>query len=98
MQYLLAAGLGFALGPLLGAPQALVLRRYATRTSRWILANALAWATGMPLVFAGAGHVPAEAGPGPIVALAALTCLTTGIVVGAVHGVVLVRMLPGRTG
>ena len=44
------------IGPILGTPQMFVLRRYARPAGRWVLANALAWAVGMPVVFLGAVH------------------------------------------
>jgi hypothetical protein len=46
-----AAALGLAAGPILGAFQARALRVVGLRPSRWIVANALGWAMGMPLVF-----------------------------------------------
>lgn len=95
MQYILAAGMGVVLGPLLGIPQAIVLRPHVSRACRWILANALAWALGMPIVFLGAGTVPAGASVALLSAIVGLTCLTAGLVVGAVHGLVLVRLVMG---
>jgi hypothetical protein len=93
VQYLLAAGMGLALGPVLGIPQWLVLRRHVPRAGWWVPANAVAWAAGMPVIFAVAGGVPAGL---PVLALAALvlgTLTLAGAIVGAMHGVVLVRLL-----
>lgn len=94
LQYLLAAAMGLVLGPILSIPQMFVLRRYAPRARRWVLANALAWAVGMPVVFLGAGAVPHETSAVAAMVIVGLTCLAAGIVVGAVHGLFLIRMLP----
>jgi flavodoxin len=92
-QYLLAAGMGMVLGPVLAFPQALVLRRHTRRWAAWIPANALAWALGMPVVFAGVGLVPPGAGAVPVIVTVAATCLVAGLVVGVAHGLVLVRLV-----
>lgn len=94
MQYVLAAGMGLVLGPILGIPQMFVLRRFAPRASRWVLANALAWAVGMPVVFFGAGAVPNEMSVAVAIMIVGLTCLAAGLIVGAVHGLFLIRLLP----
>jgi NhaP-type Na+/H+ or K+/H+ antiporter len=47
----------------------------------------------MPIVFVGAGLVPAGAGLALWLAVIALTSLAAGLVVGALHGVVLVWLL-----
>jgi hypothetical protein len=72
----------------------LVLRRYAGRAGLWVLANALAWAVGMPVVFLGAGAVPHETSAAVAITIVGLTCLGAGILVGAVHGLFLIRLLP----
>ncbi|HJQ65800.1 MAG TPA: hypothetical protein VJ816_05465 [Gemmatimonadales bacterium] len=92
-QYLLAAAMGLVLGPILGIPQMLVLRWSVPRASRWVLANALAWMVGMPLVFLGAGAVPDATSAVVAMTILGLTCLTAGIVVGAVHGLFLIWLL-----
>jgi hypothetical protein len=92
--YPLAMGMGAVLGVILGLPQWAVLRRWAPRGWRWIAANSAAWALGMPIIFVVAGGVS----PGlPVAAIAAMVLATlalAGAVVGAVHGAVLVRMVP----
>ena len=93
VQYLLAAAMGLVLGPILGIPQVVVLRRYTPRAIRWVPANALAWAGGMPVVFLGAGAVPNETSAAIAIVILGLTCFAAGIVVGAVHGLFLIRML-----
>lgn len=93
LSYLLAAGLGLLLGPFLGVPQALVLRRWVRRPWRWVAANMLAWALGMPLVFLGMGTLPEH----PTLLRGLLTAFAatfaTGLVVGLVHGRVLLSLL-----
>jgi hypothetical protein len=97
---LLAAGLGLVTGPVLGAAQWQVLRQVAPGGRRWLWANALAWAVGMPLIFAGMDRVPWQ-GPAPA-RVAALygVCLVAGLAVGAVHGRVLAPLAAaaGRPG
>lgn len=88
----LAALLGLALGPFLGVPQWLILRRAVPRAGLWVSANMLAWAVGMPLVFLGASNVPTGWPLAGIAALVLATAATAGAAVGAVHGLVLVRL------
>jgi hypothetical protein len=95
-QLLLAATLGLLAGPVLGVPQWLVLRRFVPRASWWIVANAVAWAAGMPLIFVAAGLLPAEPTTATIVAAVLAACAAAGAVVGAVHGVWLVTLLRFR--
>jgi hypothetical protein len=90
---LVAAALGLVAGPVLGTPQFLVLRRWVRRAAVWILANALAWAVGMVVVFAGAGSLSEDATPMRVVLTVAVSCLGAGALVGAVHGLFLVRLL-----
>ena len=89
----LAAGLGLVTGPILGGAQGRVLRQARPDVRGWPWANALAWAFGMPVIFAGMDRVPWN-GPLPArVAALYLVCLAAGLVVGAVHGAVLRRQL-----
>jgi hypothetical protein len=97
LQLVLAAVMGFFLGPVLGVPQWVVLRRFVRRAGWWVLANSIAWAAGMPLIFLVAGSLPPEPSPAVAVAAVVAACAGAGAVVGAVHGlwlVVLVRRLP----
>ena len=89
----LAALMGLALGPVLATPQWVVLRRHVNRALWWIPANALAWALGMVIIFAGIDLMMAT--PSLILrALLGVSTLTlTGAGVGAVHGLVLLRLL-----
>jgi hypothetical protein len=89
---LLAVGLGAVGGALLSFAQYLTLRGQAERAGRWVPANMLAWAVGMPIVFWAidlAFELPAL---WQSLALMAVALLAMGAVVGAIHGVALVRM------
>lgn len=89
---LLAAALGAVTGPILGVAQWVVLRRRFRHAVTWLWANALAWALGMTVIFAGMDLVPWD---GPSITRAAViyaVCFTAGIIVGGVHGLVLVRI------
>jgi hypothetical protein len=94
MQLGLAAVLGFVLGPVLAAPQLRVLRPQVAHSGRWIWANALAWAVGMPLIFAGMDRLPWESAGPPLYAGLFVVAAVAGAVVGAIHGRVLEGMLP----
>lgn len=94
LRYTLAAGMGSVLGPILGFPQWLVLRRHVSKAGWWIPANAVGWALGMVAVFAGAGSpLLANASLMTIVLIGGLAGATAGALVGAVHGIVLVWLL-----
>ncbi len=90
---LLAAGLGAVAGPILGVGQWWVLRKHVARAWRWIPAQALAWAAGMPIIFQMMDWIS----PGAFTAQDALIVLgmllLAGGVVGALHGWVLVRIV-----
>lgn len=95
--YLLAMGMGLVLGVVLAVAQWPALRPWVRRAWLWLPANAVAWLVGMPIVFLGMGLIPADAS----LFQAALTVLVataaTGAVVGAIHGLVLVKvLLPGK--
>lgn len=96
LQYSLAAVMGFVLGPILAFAQWRVLRVYAPRAGRWLLANALAWVAGMPLVFLGMDAVPWSGGAFAIASAVLAVCAFAGAVVGAIHGLWLLRLLPMR--
>lgn len=91
---LLALLMGGALGAILGVAQWVALRRHVPAAGWWVLANAVAWAVGMVLVFAGTSFIP-ESGvvtPASIIAVIAGVVLA-GTTVGAVHGLVLIWLL-----
>jgi hypothetical protein len=93
VQYLLAAGLGLAAGPILGFGQWIVLRRRIERAGWWIVGNALGWMAAMPLTFVAPGLLPAGPIPWWAVPLLIGTVLLAGAVVGVIHGVALVLLL-----
>jgi hypothetical protein len=92
---LLAAGLGLVAGPILGAAQWVALRRVVDGAGRWLWANALAWAVGMPIVFLGMDLVPWTGHPAAVALAVYAVCGVAGLAVGAVHGRVLLTMLDG---
>lgn len=88
-----AAGMGFALGIVLGFPQWIELRRYLKNAGWWIFANALAWTIGMPQLFA-APSVIAEGLPAWQIAFVILAAIiSAGASVGAIHGLFLIWLL-----
>jgi hypothetical protein len=94
--YLMAAGMGLVLGMVLSATQWAVLRRHVSRAGWWIPANALAWMLGMPVTFIAPGLVTTGSVTAGKVLLLILNMLAAGLIVGAVHGVALVRLLRQR--
>lgn len=93
VQYGLAVLLGLLTGPILGLAQWAVLRRaIAQHAGRWLWANAAAWAVGMPLIFLGMDFVPWDGGRMAMAAAIYAVCAATGVVVGAIHGRVLVTL------
>jgi hypothetical protein len=93
LQMALAAGMGLLLGPILGGFQWPVLRHHVPRAGRWLVANALAWAAGMPIIFIAAGSAPQDVTVGGLVMLVGGALLAAGAVVGAVHGVFMLKMI-----
>lgn len=93
LQYALAIGLGLVAGPVLGVAQWTVLRRHVRHAARWLWANAAAWAVGMPLVFLGMDFVPWRGAQVSIFVTLYTVCGVTGLVVGAIHGRVLLRLV-----
>jgi hypothetical protein len=96
LRYALAALMGAVLGPLLGLPQWWVLRRYVPQAAWWVLANTAAWAVGMPVVFVGASLLRPGGFSMSLVVIAIAALASTGAVVGAIHGTVLVWLLRSR--
>jgi len=95
LTYTLAALMGLALGPVLGLPQWWVLRRHVSHAWQWIPANAAAWALGMPTIFMVIGLIPTGTVTVWTVVIVLCGLALAGAVVGAVHGIVLLR-LPAR--
>lgn len=92
VELLLAAVLGAVTGPVLGGFQAAALRRHTPRWPTWILANAIAWAAAMPIVFAAAGGMPAHGPDAAWIALALASLFAAGFVAGAIEGLFLERI------
>lgn len=84
-----ACALGAAMGALLGTAQALVLRGRVAHPWRWVVANALAWAGAMPVIFLGASGVPEGWTGLALIPLGAVTGAAAGAVLGAVSGLFL---------
>jgi len=93
---LLAAAIGLFLGFVLGYPQWRVLRRAVNSAWLWIPANCVAWALGMPAVFAAIDLAQRSSNLAGVVLTLALGLLFTGAVVGAVQGLVLVWLASPR--
>ena len=85
-----AAVLGAFLGLVLGYPQWRVLRRAVDGAWLWIPANCIAWALGMPVVFAATDIAQRSASLEGALAILGISLLVTGAIVGAVHGFALV--------
>jgi hypothetical protein len=94
LRMIMAAGLGLVAGPVLAYFQWRVLRHYVPKAHWWLPANALAWAVGMPIIFAGV-HVVVNT---QVIALAVLaagaTIFAAGAAVGGIHGVALLLLCP----
>jgi hypothetical protein len=90
---LLAAGLGAAAGAVLSFAQWLVLRKKARRAGVWIPANMLAWACGMPVIFLGMDLAFRMNAIWQSVLAIAGAILVAGLLVGAIHGRFLMRMV-----
>jgi hypothetical protein len=89
---LLAALLGVVGGAVLSFAQWLELRRKNNSASIWIPANMLAWFVGMPLIFWGIDKAQNLSGLGWVVLFIAGVLLVTGMLVGAIHGIFLIRL------
>ena len=93
VMYLAAAGMGLVLGPILASAQYVVLRRHVARAGWWIPAHAAAWMLALPLTFLGPSLM-FDVGLNALgIAILLALILLAGAVVGAVHGLVLVRLV-----
>ncbi len=93
---LAAAGLGLVAGAVLASAQTLVLRHHVARARRWVAANMLAWAVGMPMLFVGMDLAFRDGGLARTAAVIVATLVSTGAVVGVINGSFLARMLLPR--
>ncbi|ABL80507.1 MULTISPECIES: hypothetical protein [unclassified Nocardioides] len=89
-----AAGLGLAMGPALGAAQAIALRGTVPHPWRWVAANTAAWPVAMTVIFLGA---TAPDTTWPVWSVLVLGTVT-GVVAGGLLGVVSGWFLPSLTG
>ncbi len=92
-QYALVMLMGAGLGLTLGIPQWWVLRRHVRQAGWWVLANVVAWALGMSGLFVVALLIPKDASRATVALVALAASVLAGAVVGAVHGLELVRVL-----
>jgi hypothetical protein len=90
---LLAGGLGVVGGAVLSFAQYLTMRRRVRRAGVWIPANMLAWMFGMPLIFWGIDTAQRLNGLFWQLLWMAGVLLLAGLVVGAIHGAFLVRLV-----
>ena len=97
LQYALAVPLGAVTGPILGSAQWVVLRRHVSGAERWLWANALAWAVGMPVIFMGMDFVPWDGSWAARTPAIYAVCGMSGLAVGAIHGRFLVRFAARQT-
>ena len=80
----MAAGLGLAMGALLGTGQALVLRGHVRHPWRWIGISAAAWTPTMVVIFTGATVPDASWSAAAVILTGALTGIVAGFVLGLV--------------
>jgi len=89
---LLSIGTGMVLGALFGLFQWFVLRRYAQKAYRWIIANALGWGLGLGWIYLFAS-LPDENTTLIInITLGVIGGLLAGLCVGGVTGLYLIKM------
>lgn len=96
MVMVLASCMGAILGVILAAAQWWVLRKYISRSLLWLLANAIAWAVGMPLIFWLVGETIGSSQSIQSVGMLIVGIGFAGAVVGSIHGLFLVRLLSSR--
>jgi hypothetical protein len=90
---LLMAGLmGALLGIVLALAQWIVLRRHVRNAWWWLPANSAAWLLGMPVIFAAVDMAQNASSPGQALLIFVGALALTGAIVGAVHGIILVKL------
>ena len=90
---LAAVGMGLVLGAIFGWAQQRVLRRYVSGSSRWIVANSLAWGAGLWWVYLGASWPDGSEPIWQIMLSAVVSGVLMGLTVGVVTGLFLKKML-----
>jgi uncharacterized integral membrane protein len=78
--------LGAVLGTLLGTGQATVLRAQVRHPWRWVGANMAAWPPAMAVIFFGASVPGTDWPAGTVIALATVTGLLAGAILGLISG------------
>lgn len=98
---ILAAGLGAIAALALSFMQQLELKKHYDKARKWIGANAIAWAVGMPLIFIGIDFSQRVNHIALAILIMAVTLLISGAVVGFIESVWLSEILtsgkPGTT-
>lgn len=94
----MAASMGLVAGVVLAYPQWRVLRQWVDKSWIWLPANGIAWAMGMPLVFLAVDLASSRASLGLGIAVMAGGLVLAGAVVGAIHGVALIRLATQKEG
>ena len=89
---LVAAGMGLGAGLVLSLLQWRVLRKHVDRAWLWLPANALAWAAGMPLIFAAVDLAQKATSTLGSIAVMAAGIALAGAIVGALHGLALLYL------
>jgi hypothetical protein len=89
---LMAILMGLVLGTLFAIFQRLELKRHTSKTSRWILANALGWALGIAIIFLGASIPFVNTVLAVTILIATISGLLAGLSVGAITGLFLIRL------
>lgn len=86
-----AALLGLVAGTAFGFAQWFELKHHVQKASRWIVANAIAWAIAMIIIFT-AATLPDINTPIPIIILLGCICgLLAGLILGAITGFQLIK-------
>jgi hypothetical protein len=92
LMYLMAGLMGALLGIVLALAQWVILRRYVDNAWWWLPANSVAWLLGMPVVFKAVDLAQKAGSPVQALLIFAGALTLTGAVVGAVHGIALVKL------
>jgi hypothetical protein len=90
---LLAGVMGALLGIVLALAQWIVLRRTVHNAWWWLPANSVAWLFGMPVIFAAVDIAQGASNALQAVLIFAAALALTGMVVGGVHGLALVKLV-----
>lgn len=90
---LLMAGLmGALLGIVLALAQWIVLRRHVRHAWWWLPANSAAWLVGMPVIFAAVELAQGASDPSMALLIFVGALALTGAIVGAIHGIALIKL------